>query len=171
MLQTLNHSRSPSLDLLQEFHVSFVQRPQLDTVQVRLHQGWAEREDHLPEPAGNALPKSAQDTICIHGYRGTLLAHGQLVHHDSQVPLHRAIFPHSAPSLYWCTGLLLPRCRILHLSLLNFKRFLFTLVFSLSRSFWITAQHSTMEYQTLLPLLYHQQTCWRGTLSHHASHL
>ena len=46
----------------------------------------------------------------------------------------------STPSLYWCMGLFLPRCRTLHLPLLNFIRFLSAQLSSLSRSHWMAAQ-------------------------------
>ena len=48
----------------------------------------------------------------------------------------------SAPSLYWCMGLFLPRCRTLHLPLLNFIRFLCAQLSSLYRSHWMPAQPS-----------------------------
>ena len=48
----------------------------------------------------------------------------------------------SAPSLYWCMGLFLPRCRTLHLLLLNFIRFVSAQLSGLSRSRWMAAQPS-----------------------------
>ena len=48
----------------------------------------------------------------------------------------------STPSLYWCMALFLPRCRTLHLPLLNLIRFLFAQLSSLSRSHWTAAQPS-----------------------------
>jgi len=48
----------------------------------------------------------------------------------------------SAPSLYWCMGLFLPRCRTLHLPLFNFISFLSAQLSSLSRSRWMAAQAS-----------------------------
>ena len=48
----------------------------------------------------------------------------------------------STPSLYWCMGLFLPRCRTLYLPLLNFIRFLCAQLSSLSRSRWMAAQPS-----------------------------
>jgi len=48
----------------------------------------------------------------------------------------------SAPSLSWCMGLFLPRCRTLHLPLLSFIRFLCAQLSSLSRFRWMAAQPS-----------------------------
>ena len=48
----------------------------------------------------------------------------------------------SAPSLYWCMGLFFPRCRTLHLPLLNLIRFLSAQLSSLSSSHWMAAQPS-----------------------------
>jgi len=48
----------------------------------------------------------------------------------------------STPSLYWCIGLFLPRCRTLHLPLLNLIRFLSAQTSSLSRSRCMAAQPS-----------------------------
>ena len=45
-----------------------------------------------------------------------------------------------SPSLYWCVGLFLPRCRTLLLPLLNSIRFLSAQLSSLSRSRWMAAQ-------------------------------
>ena len=50
------------------------------------------------------------------------------------------LFSRWAPSLYWCMGLFLSRYRTLHLSMLNFIRFLSTQLSSLSRSHWMAAQ-------------------------------
>ena len=46
----------------------------------------------------------------------------------------------SAPSLYWCMRLFLPRCRTLHLPFLNFIRFLSAQLSSVSRCRWMAAQ-------------------------------
>ena len=80
-------------------------------------------------------PRSLQRTPGHHwltGHQGTLLAHGHTVgHQDSHVVLCRAPIQHSAPSLYWCMRLLLPRCGTLRLSSLNL---LSAQLFSLPRS-------------------------------------
>ena len=50
------------------------------------HQCWVEGKDHLPQPAGNALPNTAQEAAGFLCCQSTLLAHGHLdVHQDSQV--------------------------------------------------------------------------------------
>lgn len=56
------------------------------------HQCWAEENNHLPQPAGNALPEVAQETFC---FKGPLLVHGQLL--TSQLP-------HSIPRGWVCSS-------------------------------------------------------------------
>jgi len=48
----------------------------------------------------------------------------------------------AAPSIYWCMGLSLPRCRTLHFPLLNCMRFLSAHFSSLLRSLWLAAKLS-----------------------------
>ena len=48
----------------------------------------------------------------------------------------------SAPSRYWCLGLFLPMCRMLHFPLLNCMRFQSAHFSSLLRSLWMAAQPS-----------------------------
>ena len=50
----------------------------------------------------------------------------------------------SAPSLYWCMGLFLPRCRTPHLPLCNLIRFLSAQLSSLFRSHWMAAQPASV---------------------------
>ena len=109
---------------------------------MRPHQGSVEGEENLPRPAGHTPPNASQDAIGLLGSRGTLLAHGQPVtHQHSQVPLSTELLSsRSAPSLYWCMGLFLPRCRTLPLPWLNLIRFLSAQLSSLSRSVWMAAQ-------------------------------
>ena len=54
----------------------------------------------------------------------------------------------SIPSLYWCMGLFLPRCRTLHLPLLNLIRFLSAQLSSLSRCHWMAAQPAWCIYHS-----------------------
>ena len=56
----------------------------------------------------------------------------------------------SAPNLYWCIWWILPRCRTLHMPLLNFMNFLSTQLCSPSRSYWMTAQLSGVPSANLL---------------------
>ncbi|KFR14664.1 Sterol regulatory element-binding protein cleavage-activating protein, partial [Opisthocomus hoazin] len=58
------------------------------------------------------------------------------------VPLHRAALQQVSPSLDWCLGLFLPRCRTLHLPWLNFIRFLSAQLPSLSS--WSREPHVTL---------------------------
>ena len=50
----------------------------------------------------------------------------------------------SAPNLYWCAWLFLPRCRTLHLLLLNLERFLSAQVSSLSSSCYCISHSSQL---------------------------
>lgn len=60
----------------------------MDTVfQMGPHKGRAEEDSPLPLPAGHSSCDGAQDTICILGYKSTLLAH---VHQDPDIILGRA---------------------------------------------------------------------------------
>lgn len=63
----------------------------------------------------------------------------------------------SAPSLYPWSGLLFPRCRILHWSLMNFRMFLSAHLSKLSRSCWRAAHPSGV--LATPPALCHQWTC------------
>jgi len=105
------------------------------------HQGRAEGEKNLPRPTGHTPLNAPQDPTGLLGNQGTLLAHGQpVIPRDTQVPLRRAALQQVRPSLYWCMGLFLPRCRTLHLPWLNFVRFLSAQLSSLSRSMAVPAQ-------------------------------
>lgn len=75
-----------------------------------------EKEDHLPQPDGNALPHAAQDTVGHPGHTAGPWT--------TPWPPGPSLLPsRSAPSLYWCMGLFLHRGRTLHLPLL-LQRFL-----------------------------------------------
>jgi len=70
----------------------------------------------------------------------------------------------STPSLYRCMGLFVPRCRTLHLPLLNFIRFLSAQLSSLSRSRWMAAQPSgisTQVVQSFVLLAFEYNWGWR----------
>ncbi|KAK4810863.1 hypothetical protein QYF61_008835 [Mycteria americana] len=131
VLQPSDHLHGPPLDSLQQLHVLLVLRaPELDAVlQVRSHQSGVEWQNHLPRPAGHASFDAAQDTVGLLGCERTLLAHVQL-------------FIHQYPSLYWNRGLPQPRCRTLHLALLNLMRFTQAHFSSLPRSLWMTSRPS-----------------------------
>ena len=78
------------------------------------------------------------------------------------------LFSRSAPSLYWCMRLFLPRCRTLHLPLLDFIRFLTAHLFSPSRSCWMAARPSSVSVTP--PSFVSSANCWRYTLSLHPAH-
>jgi len=89
------------------------------------HQGRVDGKDHLPRPACHTLYNAPQDPIGLFGHRGTLLAHGQpVVHQDPQVLLHRAPFQQVIPLPGLMHAVIPPRCKTLHLFLLNLIRFL-----------------------------------------------
>lgn len=67
MFQSLHHLYSPSVDLLQS--PLYRGSPDLKTPDVP-HQGWAEGQEHLPQPAGNAVPKAPQGPIDPLGQKG-----------------------------------------------------------------------------------------------------
>lgn len=76
-------------------------------------------KDHPPCPGGNALLNAARDDVGHLCCKGVLLAHVQLFHQDLR-SLSAKPLPSQLPSsLYWCTGLLLPRWRTLHFPVLN----------------------------------------------------
>lgn len=58
----------------------------------------AEGKDHLPQPAGNALPNAVQDIITVACGMGTLMAHVQLgVHQNPQALFCEAAFHLGSP--------------------------------------------------------------------------
>ncbi|KAK4821151.1 hypothetical protein QYF61_014246 [Mycteria americana] len=100
VLQPSGHFHGPPLDLLQQLRVLLVPRaPELDAVlQVGSHQGRAERQNHLPRPAGHAAFDAAQDMAGLLGCERTLLAHVQLfVHQYPQGLFFRAALDHIIP--------------------------------------------------------------------------
>ncbi|KAK4829013.1 hypothetical protein QYF61_001769 [Mycteria americana] len=88
-----DHFCGPPLDTLQQVHVFPVLRtPELDAVlQVGSHQSGAERQNHIPRPAGHTSFDAAQDMVGLLGCECTLSAHVQLfIHQYPQVLLCRA---------------------------------------------------------------------------------
>jgi len=70
-----------------------------------------------------------QDAVGLLGFQSALLAYIQLVdHQDLQVFFCKLPSGCSVPSLYQHLLLFLPRCRILHIPLLNFMRFLISCI-------------------------------------------
>jgi len=59
----------------------------------------------------------------------------------------------SAPNLYWIMCLFLPRCRTLHLPLLNLISFFSTKLSSLSKSCWMAAQPSSLSHSSQLHII------------------
>ena len=95
VLYTPHQPRCPSLDTLQKLNVLLeVRGPKLNTgLQVQPHQCWVQGHDHLPTPAGHAVPDTSQDAIGLLGHLGTLPAHGQpAVNQHRQVLFLRTAF-------------------------------------------------------------------------------
>ena len=94
-----------------------------------------EWDDHASISASNAPADAAQAPICLCACNSMLPTHIQpSVHQDPQVPFSKAGPSHTVPSLYWALWLHCPRCRTLHLFLLNFIQFWGSCSSSLSRS-------------------------------------
>lgn len=79
-LQPYYHLPGLLLATFQHVQVSLILgRSALDTLSS------TEGKDHLPPPPTNTLPDAAQEAFNFWGYKGTLLAHGQLgIHQDPQ---------------------------------------------------------------------------------------
>ena len=75
--------------------------PHLNVVlQVRPHQHRAERQDHLPRPAGRASFDAAQDMVGFLGCEGTSLVHIELpIHQYRQVLFSKAVLSPFIPQL------------------------------------------------------------------------
>lgn len=69
----------------------------------------------------------------------------------------RLLSSQADPSMCWCLGLYLPRCRNLQISLLFFMSYQSTHFCSLSRSLWMGALASSI---SATPSLVSSQTCW-----------
>lgn len=102
MLQALNHLSGPLPDLLQYVCVSRVLgSPALDTaLQAWPRQSRAVGKEHLPWPAGNALPNTAQDAAGLVCFKGTLLARGQFVVHQHSQVFARLLSSQTAAEVY-----------------------------------------------------------------------
>ena len=95
MLLSLSHLCGPLLDLPKQVPFSVaLGSPSLDTaLQIWSHCCWVEKKDHGCQPAGDAFPDAAQDTVGLPCCKGTLLPYSQLdVHQDPQVLLCKAAF-------------------------------------------------------------------------------
>ena len=76
VLQTPHQPCCSSLDMLQPLNVLLVVRGRkLNTgLKVHPHQCQVQGHDHLPTPAGHAIPDTSQDVFGLLGHLGTLLA-------------------------------------------------------------------------------------------------
>lgn len=126
MLQSLNHHHDPSLVSFQYVLVSFVLgSPGLDReLQMWPYQSRGEDEDHLPWPAGDALPNAALEAVGFLCCKDILLAYAQLVvHQDPRGRSCKAAF--QLFGAHWYVRLFFPSCTALQFSLLNFMKLLF----------------------------------------------
>lgn len=110
------------------------------------------RSNHLPQPAGNPLPRATHEAGGHFGHNGTLLAHGQLgVQQDTQSLFWKTLCRLSAPGLSWCLRLFLAKSRTPHFPLLSFipDQPIYPASKDPSEQ-W----HNHLVYQQLLPVLY-----------------
>lgn len=102
-------------------------------------------ENHLPCPASYTSLDAAQDVIGFLGCKHALLAHTQLFIH--QYPPSPSVQGCSQsthhPACIHVVELPQPRSRTRHLALLNFMRFTWTYLLSLSLSLWIASLPSS----------------------------
>ena len=99
------------------------------------------REEGTPALAcWSCFPNAAQDIVGCLYCKGTLPVRVQLVLHYTYVLPAKLLFGWSDSSMCWCMGLFLPRCRTLHLHLLNCMRFLLAPFSRLSTPFCMAAQ-------------------------------
>lgn len=123
MLQAPNHLRGPPLDRLQEIPACFNVGAQ----------NWTQYFKHgltRAEQSGRITSPDPPATTGILGLKGALLK-GNLLSRSFSAEL---IYSRSSPILNWWVPLFLPRCKSLHLLLLNLIRFLTAQLSSLSRS-------------------------------------
>lgn len=95
------------------------------------HQCWLEWKNHLPWPAGLAT-NAAWEAV------GSYSVSTRISRVFSIMLLSRW----SIPSMYWCLGLFLPKCRTLHFSLRNCRRLPPAWFLSPLGYLWMAAQPS-----------------------------
>lgn len=104
VIHSLDYIFSPALDLLHKVHI-FLVTGELRTEPITpdvSHQVWEKGKDHLPHPAGNALPNAVQEFVddCC---KDALLVHVHLLaHQDPQTAALKKWFP--AGQFAACTG-------------------------------------------------------------------
>ena len=113
-LQPSDHPRGPPLDLLQQLIVLLLGAPALD-----------------------AIFRLGSHESRVEGHTLTALVETFVNQQPQILLLGAALKPHSPPNLYLCLRLPWPRCRTLHLALLNFIRLAWAHLSSLTRFFWI----------------------------------
>jgi len=151
--------------MLQLVHVWFVLWiPEQDTAhQIWPHQRWVKRKDHLPGPAGHALPNAAQDAAGLPGCKYALMTHGHLgVHLDAQVHFCKAVFHLGGPQHILVPGIVPPQAQELALPSIELYEVPACPFLQLVEVLWKAVQR----WQLLIPVLYHLQMCWRCTLPH-----
>ena len=147
MLQSLNYLCGLLLDSLQYANASLILgSPELGTAhQVWPYQCWIEGSDHIPWSVGNIPADAAQNSISFLCHNSALLADVQAwCPPGPQVFFAKLLSNWAAPTTYWFLGLFLPRCRTLHLPLLNCMTFQWAHFSSLSGSLWMAAQPSVI---------------------------
>lgn len=115
-------------------------------------QHWAEDSGGGPTSAGQMGRITSPALLApLRTLRPLVAFASVVVHQDPKVIHRRAAFQLLSPSLYWCTGLSLPRGRAWHFPWLNFMRLPPGPSSSLRRSLLVAA----LVCQALLPGLCH----------------
>lgn len=111
---------------------------------------WVQGEYQLPLPASNALSHAALNAFDFFVFhKTTLLVHGKFGAHQAKSFSATLISRWSTSRFFWWVGLVLSKCRILHLPLVRFMRLL--LVHFLPRHLQVVI-HSSGLSTTLLML-------------------
>ena len=127
------------------------------------HESRAEADNPLPA-LWNSSVDTAQGTAGLPGHKRTLLACASFSSTRTPKTFSAGLLSRiSSPSLYSYLGLSQPKCRSLHLALLNISRFRRAHFSSLSRSGW---HLFLLLYQLRHSSCYHQQTCNQQTPLH-----
>lgn len=117
---------------------------------------WVQGKYHLPLSESSALPHAALNASYLSVFhKSTLLVHGKFGVHQVKSFSAALLSSCSPPSLFWGVGLILSKCRILHLPLRRSMRLL--LVHFLSRHLQVAAHPSGLS--TTLLMLFEETIC------------
>ena len=137
---------------------TFTGEPQTGhNIQIWYHRWQTEGKGHFPETTGYTLANMV-NYLWWKGHCRSMLS--LLMIRISRSFSFEPLSSQFAPSLCWCMGLFLPRCRIWHLPMVIFVRFLCAHFSNLAGSLWMaawtssksTTPHRLLEYTTLLKI-------------------